>query len=236
MRGMSAEQNGDGENGGDGNIIRFPRPSRERKEPLLNLPPVTKALTILIVVIQVVMTFLPDARVEWIYNHFGFVPARYAGDLPFGWPGLVAPFTYAFLHGGWFHIFVNGSMLMAFGSGVERLTGGKRMFVFFMLCSLAALPLQWILTPHLQEPVVGASGGLSGLFAAVILMMRASGAGFQGRYGLWPFVILWLVITIGTGMAGSPDGSAVAWAAHIGGFLAGLALLKPVMRWRRSIH
>lgn len=202
--------------------------------PLLNLPPVTKFMLLAFLSIHVLSdVIVSDQTQYWLFSHFGFVPGYYTGVLPFGWEALAGPLTFTFLHGSWTHILLNGFMMMAFGTGVERWMGGPRLFVFFMLCNLCAALAQFILDPYSTAPVIGASGGLSGLFAAVLLMMqKQQGLGSGNRYGIWPFIILWIVISVVFGMIGGPGGSAIAWAAHIGGFLAGFALYKPVMRAR----
>ena len=136
------------------------------------------------------------------------------------------------LHGSWAHVLINGAMLMAFGAGVERWLGAWRMLGLFTVCGLAAVAVQFALNPASTDPVIGASGGLSGLFAAVLVMMQHQGA-MRGRFGLWPLIALWLVTTVAFGYTGAPDGSAIAWAAHVGGFIAGFAFL-PLFRRGRN--
>src|SRR5690606_14425292 len=102
----------------------------------------------------------------------------------------------------------------------------------FFLCSLISVGIHFVFNFSSSVPVVGASGGISGLFAAALVMLQQRGAVPAGRYGLWPLIILWVIISILFGMMGGPDGSPVAWAAHIGGFLAGFLLLKPVLKSR----
>jgi len=201
-------------------------------EPMINLPPVTKALIAVIVVIHLAVMFALDPPDRfWVYDMLGFTPGTYTGkaDVPL-WSLLLSPVTYMFIHGSWLHIGMNGVMLMAFGTGAERWMGGKRMFTLFFLCGLVAALVQFILSPFSLNPMVGASGGLSGLFAAVLVMLQSQGRLGGGRYGIWPFAALWIGISFIFGLLGGPDGSAIAWAAHIGGFLAGLALIKPVWR------
>lgn len=74
--------------------------------------------------------------------------------------------------------------------------------------------------------MIGASGGISGLFAAAIVMMNKSGQEMGGKVGILPFALLWIGLSIGFGMLGGPDGSLIAWAAHVGGFLGGFIALK----------
>lgn len=204
------------------------------KAPLLNIPPVTKYMLVAFLLVHVITNGLLDDRTQYeIFRSFGFVPGYYTGALPFGWEALIGPLTFTFLHGSWTHILLNGFMMMAFGTGVERWMGGKRLFVFFMLCNLCAALAQFVFDPFSPAPVIGASGGLSGLFAAVLLMMqKEQGLGAGNRHGILPFILLWIAISVIFGLIGGPGQSSIAWAAHIGGFLAGFVLFKPVMRAR----
>ncbi len=202
--------------------------------PLLNLPFVTKTMLVVFLAVHILTDVIFSDQMQYdVFRSFGFVPGYYTGALPFGWEALVGPLTFTFLHGSWTHILLNGFMMMAFGTGVERWMGGKRLLAFFMLCNLCAALAQFVFDPYSTAPVIGASGGLSGLFAAVLLMMQQQqGLGSGNRYGIWPFIILWIVISVVFGMIGGPGNSSIAWAAHIGGFLAGFVLYRPVMRAR----
>lgn len=204
------------------------------KTPLLNIPPVTRFMLIAFLAVHVLTDVLLSDQMQYdIFRSFGFVPGYYTGTLPFGWQALVGPLTFTFLHGSWSHILLNGFMMMAFGTGVERWMGGKRLLVFFMLCNVCAALAQFVFDPFSTAPVIGASGGLSGLFAAVLLMMqKQDGLGAGNRHGILPFILLWIAISVVFGLLGGPGGSSIAWAAHIGGFLAGFILFKPVMKAR----
>lgn len=211
------------------------KPPREpffNKGPLLALPPITKYMLLAFLIIHIITdVILTDPQQFWVFMHFGFIPGYYTDALTWNWGALTGPFTFTFLHGSWMHVILNGFMMMAFGTGVERSIGSKRMFIFFMLCNIAAALAQFAFSPHSLAPVIGASGGISGLFAAVLLMMHQSGqSNTNGRYGLLPFIALWIVISIAFGLIGGPDNSNIAWAAHIGGFLAGFVILKPIMK------
>ena len=225
----------------DENVVRLPsaaeraraaRGARPAAEPLINLPPATKALLGIFVFIHIVINFtIDDVQRYWIFEHFGLVTGAYTGHAPLPlWSLIAGPFTYMFLHGSWMHLVMNGAMMMAFGAGVERWMGGRRLFALFFLCALASGAVQFAFSPDSAHPVIGASGGLSGLFAAVLVMLQQRGYGATGRFGIWPFVLVWIVLSVIFGMMGAPDGSAIAWPAHIGGFLAGFVFLKPVMK------
>lgn len=194
--------------------------------PLINLPPTTKILIGLLLAIHVIVSLLPPEQRFLVIERFGFTPAAYrAGSIDF--LTLIDPFTYTLIHGGWIHVGMNVAMLAAFGAGVERWMGGRRMVMFCVMCSLAGALAHFLLNMDSPDPVVGASGAISGLFAAVMVMMnkmqRNAGA---APNAMLPFIGVWIVSTIVLGSIGAPGGGAVAWAAHIGGFLGGFAALK----------
>lgn len=202
------------------------------KEPLLNIPPVTKYLLLsLLTVHLVVFFFLDRGQYQWALMHFAFIPGTYTGAYEWGVQAFLGPFTHMWLHGGWLHFLMNAAMLLAFGTGVERWLGGKRLIMLYILCGVFGVLTHFIFHPFSVIPVIGASGGISGLFAAILVMMHKSGmSGSMGRHGIMPFIILWVVISVALGFVSGPGGSTVAWAAHVGGFLGGFLLLSPMLR------
>ena len=173
------------------------------------------------------MTYLlSDNQTNWAFTHLGFIPGRFTGFAIFEPLALLTPLTHMFFHGGWLHIAMNTVMLLAFGSGVERWIGGKKMIIFFLLSGLCGAALHLVLNYNSFMPVIGASGGLSGLFALALIMINRQNGGITGKYGIWPIVGIWVGISVLFGFIGSPDGSEIAWAAHVGGFLGGFALIK----------
>lgn len=203
------------------------RAQQAAAQPLINLPFLTKILMGAFVAIFVIMTYvLPQAGLEWVYIHLGFIPGRFTGALAFEPLALITPLTHIFIHGSWLHLAMNTVMMAAFGSGIERWMGARRMAIYFFLCGLCGAAFHFALNLHSAYPVIGASGALSGLFAAAIIMLNRGRAEMGGRFGILPFIILWIGITVGFGMMGSPDGHDIAWAAHLGGFLGGFVILK----------
>lgn len=244
--------NGSGNDDNDNNIIKMPdRAERAKAErvrvkvtmghhpnapkpdhpPMINLPTMTKILVMTLLGIHVVVSILNPEQRFWIIEHFGFVPAYYTAAIPFDWPALIGPITYSFVHGSWMHVIMNAVMLMAFGAGLERWMGWKRLAVFMMGCNIVAILIHLGLNIGSDDPVVGASGALSGMFSAVIMVMQAQ-SGFlgQGKYRYLPLIGIWIGVSLLFGVLGGPGGENIAWAAHIGGFLAGFVLFKPVMR------
>lgn len=226
------------------NIVRFPvasgRGSRqkrqepdnnpERSAPLINLPPATKGMILLFAAIHVGLNFLNPSLRDQAFETFGFIPARYTGGLPFQAWALAAPLTYAFLHGSWGHLGLNSVMMAALGTGAERWLGAKRMIILFLACSVAGALCQFALSPFSPAPVVGASAGISGLFAVVVVMMQRMNAGQAAGRSLVPFILVWIGVSVVSGLIGAPGGGPIAWGAHIGGFLAGFIFLRPLSR------
>ncbi len=159
-------------------------------------------------------------------------------------PGGGAPwtvFTYAFLHAGWEHVIFNSLWLLVFGSPVMARFGLGRFLAYFALTAAAAAAFHALLHPRDVSVLVGASGAVSGLTAAA-LRFAFTGDAFGGRNVHAPappladilrdrrvaaFVIVWFGLNLlaGLGMPLSGGGEArIAWEAHLGGFLAGLAL------------
>lgn len=235
-----SNQNGHGHD--DNNIIVIPtlaerdrmrrekekadRASISKAEPVLNMPPVTKWLLLGMLGIHFFMAVIasPDLR-DQIIQTLGFIPARLNTNTfdPLALLGMV---THIFLHGGWMHVIMNAFMLAAFGSGVEKWLGSRRMLILFVASALFGVAAHYILNTSSPYPMIGASGGLSGLFAAAIVMLNRGQREMGGRIGILPFALIWIGLSIGFGMLGGPDGSIIAWAAHVGGFLGGFAALK----------
>ncbi len=196
------------------------------RQPILNIPPATKALLIANVAVHFLRLLLPGELDDDVIVTFAFIPARYTAAGEFGWPALIDPISYQFLHGSLAHLAINMLALLAFGAGVERRIGGARMFAFATICGVASVLAHLAVYPASLEPVIGASGAISGLFGAV-LRFRLRG----GARGLLPLVALWIVMDVVTGVSGfGGDGVSIAWIAHIGGFVAGLLLFGPFDR------
>jgi membrane associated rhomboid family serine protease len=204
------------------------RQSASGKTPFINwvkIPPFTRAAVITFLAIHLIVTFaLDDAQRIVLFMNFGFVPAYYSGAIPWVWSALLAPFTTALLHGGWMHLITNCVMMMAMGVFFERQFGSRITLIFFIFCMMSGNLMYFALNPIATNPVVGASGAISGLFGAVILMMSASGmTGFKAKKrGPLPIIILWIAIMIGVGLVSSDT----AWQSHLGGFLGGLGLFQ----------
>ncbi|MBI2160461.1 MAG: rhomboid family intramembrane serine protease [Candidatus Rokubacteria bacterium] len=183
---------------------------------------------------------------------FGMVPCRLTGACPvadqFPHP-VVTMFTSMFLHGGLFHVGGNMLYLWIFGDNVEDTLGHGRFAVFYVLSGVAAALAQTLVNPQSSLPMIGASGAVSGVLGAYLVLFPYARVlvlfifGFFVRAVYVPAMIVlgfWIVvqflngvITFSASAAGGAETGGTAWFAHIGGFLAGIALLF-LVRPRRS--
>jgi membrane associated rhomboid family serine protease len=176
------------------------------------------ALIVLNLAVHLIRLALPESIDDTLIERLGFVPARYLTGDGLSWTTLLSPIAYQYLHAGFMHLGVNMLTLLAFGAGVERRTGPGRFLVFYTLCGLAAAALQFAVDPASGGIMVGASGALSGLFGAILRFGIA-------RNGFWAIVGVWLVLNYVSGTADFLGaGAPIAWVAHLGGFLLGLAI------------
>lgn len=191
-------------------------------EPAINLPPVTKAMCLLLVAVFLVQYVAPEYISEAMIWWGSFIPARLAAGEVLGFTSL---FTYMFLHGGWLHLAANVGMLMAFGAGLEKAMGAKKLSIIYFLGGIGGALVQFIFAPHDLLPLIGASGGVSGLFGALVMLMHARGMMGEGGYGrLLPLIAIWVALSVFFGIFGVPGSeSSIAWVVHLGGFFAGLA-------------
>lgn len=152
-------------------------------------------------------------------------------------PVYFTVFTSMFMHGGWAHIAGNMLYLWIFGDNIENRLGHLRYLVFYLLCgvlaSLSHVFSTVLLNQNALVPSLGASGAISGVLGAYLLlfpMRRVHAFFFIFRVSI-PAVIalgLWIAFQVvsGLGMLGGEESGGVAYAAHIGGFVAGFMLIK----------
>lgn len=157
--------------------------------------------------------------------------------------------TSMFLHGGWLHVLGNMLYLWVFGRGIEDLIGSGPFLLFYLVCGLAAGVLQVVTNPYSQLPTIGASGAIAGVMGAYVI--RFSRARIVTLVFIvvfittveipaWILLVWWFVIQLFNGFGSlataNYSGGGTAWFAHVGGFLAGMLLIRafPVRqrKWR----
>lgn len=222
---------------------KTPTPAKQPFLNIGNIPIFTRILTALIALVSLPLLILSQTGLvpDILYDAsfiFGFVPARLTSSAL----SLIALFSlvsHAFIHGGFVHFAFNTIMLLALGTLFEKRYGGKQTFIFFFACVNAGALTFLAFAPHATMPVIGASGGVSGLFAAALVLMHdmrgAHGipprkVGLLGRFGPWGMVMVWLVLMLALGSFG---GGNIAWQSHLGGYICG-ALYCAVLRYRKA--
>ncbi|MDZ3831729.1 MAG: rhomboid family intramembrane serine protease [Sphingopyxis sp.] len=175
----------------------------------------------------------------------GFIPARFDTSLilPPGpmMPFALTPLSSAFLHGGLMHLIFNVIVLLFVGRQLEAPLGGKAMGVLLVAGAYSGAFAQWIADPQSTVPMVGASGAISALIAVFALIFSRSQAPAIGPIpshwvrALW-LAAAWIGVQLLIGLAAGAGFGAVAIWAHMGGFLAGLLLARPLLRWRFGVR
>lgn len=213
-------------------------PSRTR--PLVNY-----ALLALNVAAFIVQSWLTLTGGEsWVVPGYGLVATRFFGD-----PGGEAftIFTSMFMHGGWVHLGFNMLFLHIFGDNVEDAMGHRRYLLFYGTCGMAAGLAQLMVDPASPIPMVGASGAIAGVLGAYLVLYPSAPItvvnpipllwlflGFLLEVPAWLVAGEWFVMNLLSGIQslfGVAEGG-VAFFAHLGGFVAGLLLVRPLLAGR----
>jgi len=148
-------------------------------------------------------------------------------------------FSSMFMHGDIMHIFGNMLFLFIFGDNLENMLGHIRYLVFYLLCGFAAAAAQIIMGPDSIIPMLGASGAISGVLGGYLLLfpsrpVRALIFNMITTVPAFVAIGIWIVYQLVLGYLTPSGGGGVAYAAHIGGFIGGLALIKPFMIGRKN--
>jgi len=169
----------------------------------------------------------------------GVIPATLLGNetLPpefFRIPPTLTVFSSMFLHGGWMHLIGNMLYLWIFGNNVEDSMGHARFVIFYLACGVAAALVQALPNPDSVIPMIGASGAISGVLGAYLLLHPRAHVlvlvplGFFTQLVRMPAMIvlgLWFVLQLVSQALADPKAGGVAFGAHIGGFIAGMVLI-----------
>jgi membrane associated rhomboid family serine protease len=212
-----------------------------KHEPVFNAPRVVLGTLCLLIACHVAREFLSDEADLWVVQAAAFIPSRYAGDvLPGGTPAKFTSFvTHILLHGDFTHLAVNCGWLLAFGAIVARRISAGSFLGLAVVSGIAGAALFLAANWALAQPMVGASGAISGLMgAAVRFMFQRPGRGSgepppcmtvaelirdqRARLMIGSWIALNMLFGLLLGPLFSAGG--IAWEAHLGGFFAGLLL------------
>ncbi len=218
-------------------------------------PLVTWTIIAVCVVVFLYQVSLPEQSIYYLFESYGMIPSQFLGQaggaaqnakgvaIP---PGAVGPpevltlFSSMFLHGGWLHLGGNMLYLWIFGDNVEVALGRFKFLLFYLACGVAAAVAQALSAPFSDVPMIGASGAISGVLGAYLLLFPR--ARIRILIIFLPFWRLMIpaVIVLGLYFAmqiysayitPSNEAGGVAFWAHVGGFVAGMALV-PFMKNR----
>ena len=203
--------------------------------------PVTSSLVALNVAIAVVL------MVPLWWQHAvlsgALFPARFgAGEAAFAdvdvlVPAFLTPVSAAFLHGGIMHVVLNMVMLVLIGKMVERVLGGGLFLIIYVLGAYAAALAEWIAAPDSMTPVIGASGAISAIIGAYVILFPNKQ---PKNWGPVPasvarplhLLVAWIALNLAMGFVAPGLGLGIAIWSHIGGFVAGLIMIRPLLLWR----
>ncbi|GAA3744999.1 membrane associated rhomboid family serine protease [Sphingorhabdus rigui] len=210
--------------------------------------PVTHALIIINLAIAAIL--LVPSLWQYAVVAGGLFPARLSGDssafagITFLVPALLTPLTAAFLHGGIAHVIMNMLMLLLIGKMVERVLGGGLFLALYMVSAYAAAATEWLaaylqlpMSLDMMAPAIGASGAISGIIGAYVLLFpnkqpKPWGPIPAGIARPLHLTLAWIGLNLAMGFVGPGLGVGIAIWSHIGGFVMGLALARPLLLWR----
>lgn len=223
-----------------------------------NVPSIRKPYVTVLLIIANILIFgfqfmLPERLNAQLIYTFGFIPGQLIRDLADG--GISStdflPFVSSmFLHGSWLHLLGNMWFMWLFADNVEDRLGHFRFFSFYILSGIAAMLVHFIFNPGSPAPAVGASGAIAGIMGAYFVLFPRAKITTLFLILIFPifinipaviFLFIWFIMQVHSGALNSfagGIGGGVAWWAHVGGFLAGMMLLKffYVERFRRPIY
>lgn len=216
---------------------------RSGRTPYVNI-----GLILINVVVFISQLGLQPFQLNQIYYTFGVIPAEVVNVFYTGVPlghVTVTFITATFMHGGWFHLIGNMLFLWIFGDNIEDRLGHVKYLLFYLLAGVAGGIAHVLANPASNIPVIGASGAVAGVLGAYLLSFPRSRI-----LALVPifffitvievpaiiFILVWFIIQVFNGVAFlGGTANAVAWWAHIGGFLAGAGLVKLLAQQRRGL-
>ena len=198
-----------------------------------------KSATVAVAVVTALVSslFLLGGQLEEAALRFGFIAARVSGMVLDGaLPVWLTPWSATLVHGGWLHLIMNLVILLWVGSQVERVLGPANLLFAYLVGALVAAAAQWLADPSAFMPMIGASGAISAIFGMYALF-EARPKAVTGSVRLnraihvaW-LLAAWVAIQWMNGVLSREEGVLLATAAHIGGFVAGLAMQRPLLLW-----
>ena len=207
------------------------RPQHPGNQRIFNAPPGTVWLCGILIACYGLYRLAPPEGQEWAIRTFAFIPVLFhamfaEGGTGISLGGLLPLAGHVLFHADLIHLLVNVGLLLAFGSVVERTLGLVRFLTIFFVSATGGAIAQALAVGPVFMIVIGASGAIYGVIGAAVRFMLAGSRG-GGTHPVLIFVAVIMGINILLailGMGGLVAAAAIAWQAHIGGFVAGLLL------------
>jgi membrane associated rhomboid family serine protease len=216
----------------------IPLRSSERIYSRTVVVPALIAVNLLIFMYEFTLSF-SEGGLDSFIMQWGIVPDHL---------NLLSLFTSMFLHGGWMHVLGNMLFLWVFGRNLEDLIGSGRFLAFYIVCGLAAAVTHVVFNPYSRAPTIGASGAIAGVMGAYLIKFPRSQIDtlvpiifFFTRLAVPAplYLLFWFLLqfvpAIGSLSETAYNSGGVAWFAHVGGFIAGMLLIRLFpsrQRWR----
>jgi len=199
-------------------------------------------VTVLLIAVNMMVFFHEVWLDPYSYNHFMHLYSL--RPFYFHAENLI---THMFLHAGWLHVLGNMLFLWVFGDNVEDILGHGKFLLFYLLCGMLAAMTQVMIDPSSTVPIVGASGAIAGVMGAYLVKFPHSNVKMVAWFILifsfdlpaWLLLIYWFAIQLmgGLGSASEASTGGTAFFAHVGGFIAGIVLVRILgtreRYWRR---
>lgn len=193
---------------------------------------ISPIVTTALIVVNVLFFLIELNGGNEFIQRWSFIPSRFAEDPASNWPTI---FTAMFMHGGWMHLFGNMLYLYIFGDNVEENFGHVKYLAFYLIAGIAATFAQFYFNPHSNIPNVGASGAIAGVLGAYLLLFpqaRVDVLVARAVMSMPALIVIgfWFVLQLFSGVGSiahtdeTADAGGVAYMAHVGGFVAGLAI------------
>jgi len=210
------------------------------ENPSDTIPIVNIILIITNISVFIYQNYFVPGGAQPLFLQLGFIPYELSHFVDINPKNLVPVpltiFTAMFMHGGWLHLLSNMLYLWIFGDNIEDILGHVKYLIFYIVCGIAATLVHGFINIDSQIPTIGASGAIAGILGAYMFLFPRARIKtlliifFFVKIVYIPAIIMlgfWILIQAISGFAeyGLRTGSGIAWFAHIGGFITGLALI-----------
>ncbi|UUL83329.1 rhomboid family intramembrane serine protease [Sphingomonas qomolangmaensis] len=189
------------------------------------------------------LALILTGNVDYTAVYAGFIPARFGGAEA-GFlndagllPAWLTPFSATLVHGGFTHLLFNMVMLLIVGKATEIAIGTRGILALYLVGAVASVFAHWVIDPNSTQPMIGASGAVSAIVGAYAILYGRQRTGAIGPFSPRLVQIAWLIgawtaINLLIGFLTAGTDSPIAAAAHVGGFIAGVVLVRPLLEWQ----